>query len=93
MIVRSIFPVLLKQADIKPIYKKESRDDKGTYKPVSILISFLKFMCIACVHRWTSALTLFFLNTNLDLERDTMIETPCKYKKVKTVPFELVPLI
>ena len=31
-----VFPNELKQADIKPIYKKESRNEKGNYRPVSI---------------------------------------------------------
>ena len=32
-----VFPNELKQADIKPIYKKESRNKKENYRPVSIL--------------------------------------------------------
>ena len=32
-----VFPNKLKQADIKPIYKKESRNEKENYRPVSIL--------------------------------------------------------
>ena len=37
MIENSPFPVSLKQADIKPIHKKDSRSDKENYRPVSIL--------------------------------------------------------
>ena len=37
MIKNSVFPVSLKQADIKPIHKKDSRSDKENYRSVSIL--------------------------------------------------------
>ena len=33
----------LKHADIKPIYKKESRNEKENYRPVSILLNLSKF--------------------------------------------------
>ena len=65
----SVFPVPLKQADIKQIHKKDSRCDKENYRPVSILPNYLKFMGVACIHKWTSTPILFFLNKNLDLER------------------------
>ena len=34
---KGVFPNELKQADIRPIYKKESRNEKEDYRPVSIL--------------------------------------------------------
>ena len=34
---KGVFPNELKHADIKPIYKKESRNEKENYRPVSIL--------------------------------------------------------
>ena len=37
-----VFPNELKQADIKPIYKKESRNEKENYRPVSILPNLSK---------------------------------------------------
>ena len=37
MIENSVFPVSIKQADITPIHKKDSRSDKENYRPVSIL--------------------------------------------------------
>ena len=37
-----VSPKELKQADIKPIYKKESRNEKENYRPVSILPNLLK---------------------------------------------------
>ena len=37
-----VFPDELKQADIKPIYKKESRNEKENYRPVSILPNLSK---------------------------------------------------
>ena len=42
MIENSVFPVSLKQADIKPIHKKDSRSDKENYRPVSILPNLSK---------------------------------------------------
>ena len=37
-----IFPNGLKQPDIKPIYKNESRNEKENYRPVSILPNLSK---------------------------------------------------
>ena len=34
---KGVFPDELKQADIKPIYKKESRNEKENYRPGSVL--------------------------------------------------------
>ena len=42
MIENSVFPVPLKQADIKPIYKKDSRYEKKNYRPVSSLPNLSK---------------------------------------------------
>ena len=39
---KGVFPNKLKQADIKPIYKKESRNEKENYRPVSILPNLSK---------------------------------------------------
>ena len=39
---KSVFPEELKQADIKPIHKKESRNEKENYRPVSILSNLTK---------------------------------------------------
>ena len=39
-----VFPNKLKQADIKPIYKKESRNEKENYRPVSILPNLSKIL-------------------------------------------------
>ena len=39
---KGIFPNELKQADIKPIYKKESRKEKENYRPISILPNLSK---------------------------------------------------
>ena len=36
------FPDMLKMADIKPIYKKISRNEKGNYRPVSVLPNLSK---------------------------------------------------
>ena len=48
MIKNSVFPDSLKQADIKPLYKKGSRNEKENYKPVGIYLTYLKFMSVAC---------------------------------------------
>ena len=39
---KGVFPNELKQADIKSIYKKESRNEKQNYRPVSILPNLSK---------------------------------------------------
>ena len=39
---KGVFPNELKQADIKPIYKKESRNEKENYRPISILPNLSK---------------------------------------------------
>ena len=49
MIENSVFPVSLKQADIKPIHKKSSRGDKENYSPVSILSNLSKIY-ERCLH-------------------------------------------
>ena len=42
MVENSVFPVSLKQTDIKRIHKKDSRSDKENYRPVSILPNLSK---------------------------------------------------
>ena len=42
MIENSVFPDSLKKADFKLVYKKDSRNKKGNYRPVSILPSLSK---------------------------------------------------
>ena len=37
IILTSLFPEQLKYADVKPVFKKDSRNDKRNYRPVSIL--------------------------------------------------------
>ena len=39
---KGVPPDELKQADIKPIYKKESRNEKENYRPVSVLPNLSK---------------------------------------------------
>ena len=39
---KGVFPNELKQADIKPIYKKESRNEEENYRPVCILLNLSK---------------------------------------------------
>ena len=42
IILTSLFPEQLKDADVKPIFKKDSRNDKTNYRPVSILSNISK---------------------------------------------------
>ena len=42
MIENTVFPDSLKQADIKPVYKKDSRNEKENCRPVSILPNLSK---------------------------------------------------
>ena len=41
-ITKCSFPNTLKSAEIKPVHKKDSRNDKGNYRPVSILPNLSK---------------------------------------------------
>ena len=58
-----VFPNELKQADIKPIYKKESRNEKENYRPVSILANSSKI----------------FKHCMYDLLKDHFDKLPSKY--------------
>ena len=42
IIITSLFPGQLKFADIKPVFKKGSRNDKRNYRTVSILFNISK---------------------------------------------------
>ena len=42
IILTSLFPEQLKFADIKPVFKKDSQNDKKNYRPVSILSNISK---------------------------------------------------
>ena len=39
-----IFPERMKHADVSPLYKSNSREDKGNYRPISLLITLSKVM-------------------------------------------------
>ena len=45
----AVFPDELKHADIKPIYKKVKLNEKGNYRPVSILPNLSKIF-ERCMH-------------------------------------------
>ena len=38
----STFPAILKLADIIPLYKKDSRQEKSNYRPISVLPNLSK---------------------------------------------------
>ena len=42
LVLRGIFPDLLKMADITPVHKKDDTSNKENYRPVSILPSISK---------------------------------------------------
>ena len=42
IILISLFPEQLKLANIKPVFKKDSQNDKRNYRPVSILSNISK---------------------------------------------------
>ena len=71
MIENSVFPVLFKQVDITRIYRKDSRNEKENYRPVIILPNLSKIYELL-VYTDEQVLTLFFLNTNFDLDRDIL---------------------
>ena len=51
MIENSVFPDSLKKVDIKPVYKKDSSNEKENYRPISIYPTYLKFMSVASIYR------------------------------------------
>ena len=58
--------------DIKQILSQYTKTIPGMERKITSLqvsyLTYLDFMSVACVNRWTSTLTLFYLNTSLDLE-------------------------
>ena len=71
MTENSVFPDSLKQADIKLVYKKDFRNEKENYMPVSILPNLCKIY-EHCMYTQMNKYfdPTFFVNTSLDLERD-----------------------
>ena len=53
-----VFPNELKQADIKPIYKKESRNEEENYRPVCMLLNLSKIFerCMYDQHKGATKL-------------------------------------
>ena len=49
MIEKSFFPDSLTQADMKPVYKKDSRNEKENYSLVCIFPNLSK-ICGCCMH-------------------------------------------
>ena len=69
---KGVFPSILKNANITPVFKKSFRGSKDNYRPVSILpiISkiFEKLLSKQKLYIWTNS----SLNINVDLEKDIM---------------------
>ena len=63
------FPDLLKMADIKPIYKKISRNEKGNYRLVSVLPNLSKVYEEFYLKKFHHFLKIFSLDTNAVSER------------------------
>ena len=66
---KGIFPIELKQVDIKPIYKKKSRNEKENYRPTSILPDLSKIVNVACMINLKITLISFCQNISVDLEK------------------------
>ena len=60
----SKFPIFLKPANITPLHKKDKRDQKRKFRPVSILLKIYK-RCVTITF-----LTKYFLNINVGFRRD-----------------------
>ena len=65
---RGVFPDELKHADIKPIYKKESRNEKENYRPVFYQI-YQNSLNVACMINLKFTLITCCQNINADLEK------------------------
>ena len=66
---KSVFPEELKQADIKPIHKKESRNEKENYRPVSILPNLSKIFERCMYDQLKVTLISYCQNISADLEK------------------------
>ena len=66
---KGIFPIELKQVYIKPIYKKESRNEKENCRPTSILPNLSKFCNVACMINLKITSISFCQNISVDLEK------------------------
>ena len=65
---KGVFPVELKHADIKSIYKKESRNQKKNYRPVNILPSLSKSLTVVSMINLKITLR-YCQNISVDLEK------------------------
>ena len=67
---KGIFPDRVKHVDIKLIYKKESRNGKENYRPVSVLPNLSKIFerCI-CMISLIITLMRYCQNISADLEK------------------------
>ena len=77
----STFPEQLKYADVKPVFKKDSRTDKKNYRPISILPNVSKTyeMCI---------------NKQLEEHFQTLLSKyQCGFRKDYSVINALLPMI
>ena len=66
---KGVIPDELKQADIKPIYKKKSRNEKENYRPVSILPNLSKIFERCIYDQLKSYLYKLLSNISADLEK------------------------
>ena len=66
---KDFFPDELKYADIKPIYKKELRNEKENYKRVSILPNLSKSLNVVCMINLKITLIGYCQNISADLEK------------------------
>ena len=61
----SIFPSILKLADITPVYKKDSQYEKNNYRPIGILLNLPKVFENVLYDQICSFLLTFSLNIKL----------------------------
>ena len=64
------FPDGLKLADVKPVFKKNMRNSKTNYRPVSILSNVSKLYDIVFMIKYIHILKPNYQNTNAVLEKD-----------------------
>ena len=72
---KASFPNSLKQADITPVHKKNNTNDKNNSRPVSILPSLSKSVCMksVCMIKFTLTLIGFFVRPHVALEKATVL--------------------
>ena len=68
-VISSKFLSVLKLADVKSVQKKTSKLEKTNYWPVSLYLTFQKFLKDACIDKFQNILKLYYQNFDVVSEK------------------------